>query len=182
MGPGIQALYGSRWRLLELGDSAGLTVNLGGAGGRDLRRRYADLVPHGTLNLGTPITSGSMGFTLRFGPSVPQTFAKRIGPVRRRLLLHPEITPESRPARTLYGFIGREWAYVVHNAFLDGTPFRESPSVEKVPTFGEREIGLSGDVGFGILTVRRVWRTREFKGPYGVDHVFWAASLTLSLR
>ncbi|HEX8696709.1 MAG TPA: lipid A deacylase LpxR family protein [Longimicrobium sp.] len=142
--PAVQARYRIHYRLLEVGGRRGEE-------GIPLTRNF-DAVPLVETVLGTPITHGAVGATVRLGLNVPAGFSSRIAPTllkartasairsggsptadeereweRLALQIRQEADrPRDHPP-PYYLFVSGRAVGVVHNAFLEGTLLRDSP-------------------------------------------------------
>lgn len=119
----------------------------------------SDWAPNAGLTLGNAITSVEAGVFWRSGRNLPDDF----GPPR--ITTSPNGAAYFRPSgrRGWYWCIGTNLAYRAHDLFLDGTTFRDSPSVESEPVVGEAFAAFVyhfDSMRFSYLYVRR---SKEFE-------------------
>lgn len=131
---------------------------LGDMAGLDL-----ELIPHGGATLGTVLTLARAGGLLRlgrhmtgFGPDTIEPGGAMLQNMRRDI--------ESGRAHGLewYLFAGLDHRLVAHNIFLDGTVFRDGPSVRHRPHVYDLTAGLSLRIDAVRISVTRVRRSEEF--------------------
>jgi lipid A 3-O-deacylase len=98
-----------------------------------------------------------------WGAAVGTLWTGAAAGVRARLGYGREIEVDGARARGVYltGGVRGEW--VARNLFLDGSTFRESPSVRKRPLVGEADAGLGVRHGRYELRYRTVFRGREYR-------------------
>lgn len=131
---------------------------LGSAHGIDL-----EVVPHGGVTLGTVMTLARAGGLLRlgrhmtgFGPDTIEPGGAMLQNMRR------DIEPGRSHDLEWYVFAGLDHRLVAHNIFLDGTVFRDSPSVRHRPHVYDLTLGFSLRIDPVRLSVTRVRRSEEF--------------------
>jgi lipid A 3-O-deacylase len=131
--PGLLVSY-SRSRILLEGQALGV--------------RVFELVPHWGATAGNVLTGAHGGITLRLGYNVP-------GP--------PGWPGHRDGGLALYTLGGLRENLVLRNLFLDGSTFRASPRVEKLPFVAEWEFG--GGIQFRgfLLEYRARNSTREYE-------------------
>ncbi len=136
---------------------------LGSAGGVEL-----DLIPHGGASLGTVMTLARGGGLLRlgrhmtgFGPDTIEPGGAMLQNMRR------DIEPGRSRGLEWYLFAGLDHRLVAHNIFLDGTVFRDSPSVRRRPHVYDLSAGASLRIDAVRISVTRVRRSEEFSTPAG---------------
>ena len=115
----------------------------------------ADLIPFCRASAGNVLTFFGIGSTVRFGYIVPNEFA---------------VSLQNRPSRFgayLFGTV--QGRHVLRNIFLDGSTFRNSPSVEKRALVGEGRAGFTLVIKQVELTAAFTLLTQEFKGQAGTD-------------
>jgi hypothetical protein len=129
-------------------------------------RENVEIIPHVGASLGTVMTLVRAGGMIRAGQHMTGFGPDRIEPGGSIL----QNFRSSKPCATWtvcegYGFIGAEARAVAYNIFLDGTVFRDSPSVNRTPFVYDLTVGFS--LRFDILrfTVTRVTRSEEFTTP-----------------
>jgi len=135
---------------------------------RKLGNEHADLIPHAGATLGTVLTLARAGGTARLGRNLSGFGPDRIEP-SGALLQNTRVSVQSgaRPAWEYYAFAGADFRYVAHNIFLDGTVFRDSPSVEKKRFVRDISAGVSVRYRAFRFTLSRVHRSEEFTTPLG---------------
>jgi hypothetical protein len=148
--PTINLFWDRTWRMPVL-DAAGP----GGAGGR----LAADLLPTATLALGTAQIHAGLGARLRVGQGLEADF----GPPR----LRPAIGVRSAPPPLgdgfgWYVFAGAGGRVVGRDIALNGTLWRDGPSVDQRPLVGEVELGAAVFWRGARLSFTHVWRSKEF--------------------
>jgi len=139
----------------------------------------ADIIRHGTLQVGNVRTGAALGATVRLGGNLKDDF----GPVYGGLVL-----PQKRPDNVTYSlFLGGEARAVAWDVFLDGNTFKDSPDVKKNPYVLEGRVGFAAHAPFpdgywvsgARLSVNLVHRTREFKTQDKADR-YGSLQLTLN--
>lgn len=137
-----------------------------------------DFIPHAGASLGTVMTHVRAGGIVRygfnktgFGPdtiepggAMLQGTRDRYGNDGGRKCDWP-LLGEFRCEWYVFG--GVDMRYVAYNIFLDGTVFRDSPSVDRRPFVYDLLAGLSLRAGAFRLSVTRVTRSEEFTTPRG---------------
>ena len=147
--------------------------SLGSGSGLEL-----ELIPHGGATVGTVMTLARAGGILRlgrhmtgFGPDTIEPGGAMLQNMRRDI--------ESGRAQSLewYVFAGLDHRLIAHNIFLDGTVFRNGPSVRHRPHVYDLTAGLSLRIKAVRISVTRVRRSEEFftaaksGGPQTFDSV-----------
>ena len=149
------------------------------------KRRYAysrhetgfDFIPHVGASLGTVMTFARAGGIVRygfnktgFGPDTIEPGGAMLQGTRSRY------GDDGRKCDLrVFGSVGCEWyvfggldmRLVGYNIFLDGTVFRDSPSVDRVPFVYDVLVGLSVRAGAFRASLTRVSRSEEFTTPRG---------------
>lgn len=118
-----------------------------------------EFTPSVGMVTGNTITELRAGFYHRIGRNIPLDF----GPPR---LSHvPTGSSLFQPVddNGWYAFWGLDGRYVVHNMFLDGSLFRETPSVETRRWVGEIFAGAAFQWGQNRISYTHVVRSREFE-------------------
>jgi len=147
--------------------------SLGSGSGLDL-----ELIPHGGATLGTVMTLARAGGILRlgrhmtgFGPDTIEPGGAMLQNMRR------DIEPGRAQRIEWYVFAGLDHRLIAHNIFLDGTVFRNGPSVRHRPHVYDLTAGLSLRINAVRISVTRVRRSEEFftaaksGGPQTFDSV-----------
>lgn len=141
-------------------------------------RRYGtstvDVVPNVSVSAGTVQTFAGAGFVARVGKDI-SGFGIPIIPTTA-------VGTSTRPDWEVYGLIGADARFVLHNAFLDGGFFRRGPSVDRENVVSDVRAGVSGRYKSFRLTYTYVRRSREFSpAPVrGGSHRF--ASIAVSIE
>jgi hypothetical protein len=131
---------------------------LGSAGGVDL-----EVIPHGGATLGTVMTLARAGGLMRlgrhmtgFGPDTIEPGGAMLQNMRR------DIEPGRSRDMEWYVFAGVDHRLIGQNIFLDGTVFRDSPSVDKRVHVYDLSFGFSLRIDPVRISVTRVRRSEEF--------------------
>ncbi len=149
--------------------------SLGSPSGIDL-----EVIPHGGVTLGTVMTLARAGGILRagrhmtgFGPDTIEPGGAMLQNMRR------DIEPGRSHDIEWYVFAGLDHRLVAHNIFLDGTVFRDSPSVRHRPHVYDLTLGFSLRIDPVRLSVTRVRRSEEFfsSGSTGGRQIFDSVNL-----
>lgn len=137
------------------------------------KRRYGDrtgvqLVPHAGLTLGTIMTLARIGGIVRagqnmtgFGPDSIEPGGAMLKNTRR------ETEGGGRDLYEWFVFAGVDGRAVAHNIFLDGSLFRDSPSVQSRDTVYDFSLGFSARWEALRVSVTRIKRSEEFTTPVG---------------
>lgn len=122
-----------------------------------------ELIPHGGATLGTVMTLARAGVSLRlgrhmtgFGPDTIEPGGSMLQNMRR------DIEPGRAQGIEWYVFAGLDHRLIAHNIFLDGTVFRNSPSVRRRPHVYDLTAGISLRIEAVRLSLTRVRRSEEF--------------------
>jgi hypothetical protein len=158
--PGLMATYQHSWLGIARSQVAGydvdVTTYVGGA-------------------VGNVLTYGSVGTMVRFGAPSPESFGTpRVQPA----LLDPGRFTVAK-GRGWYLFAGIEGRAVLHNIFLDGNTFRDSPSVDKKTWVSDLQLGEVGQFGRYKVEFTQVLRTKEFQSQRKADR-FGAVSVSIA--
>jgi lipid A 3-O-deacylase len=133
-----------------------------------------DLSPYAAATVGTPYTYANAGLVARLGKNLPDDL-----PATQISLGTGRDGYRGAAQFGWYVWAGVDARAVGHNTFLDGSTFRDSPSVER------KVFGL--DAQFGVVVawpwaragLTLVHRAKEFEGQTGVDR-FGQLSLSFS--
>lgn len=133
--PGLMLRY-DRAARIGLGDRSGTPRAIG-----------AEIQPRIALSAGNILTAAEAGAKLRAGIGLanPWTPASTASPLRFDVILGASVDA------------------VAYNAFLDGTMFRRSPSVERTPVVPETELGVELSWRRAALGYRAVTRGAEYR-------------------
>jgi len=136
-------------------------------------RMQLDLSPYAGVTLGTPYTYANAGAIARFGRNLPNDL-----PATQISLGTARDGYRGAAGFGWYVWSGFDARAVGHNTFLDGSTFRDSPSVER------KVFGIDVQVGIVVAWPRAragftlVHRSKEFDGQQGVDRF---GQLTISI-
>ncbi|MBZ0091264.1 MAG: lipid A deacylase LpxR family protein [Sulfuricellaceae bacterium] len=135
------------------------------------KRRYGsdnfDIVPHAGITVGTVMTLGRAGATLRLGQNIGGFGVDTIEP-GGVILQNTHSSEEHWKNRSeWFVFLGVDHRLVAHNIFLDGTVFHDSASVDRRTHVYDLSMGLSARFGAVRVSVTRVRRSEEFYTPAG---------------
>lgn len=143
-----------------------------------------DTIPYFGWGLGNVFTGVNGGIIFRFGYNIPGDY----GPVRPSsgdadsFIRTTDPTPNQKTRNwSFYTFCGAKGAGVLHNIFLDGNTFDNSPRVTRVPLVADYEAGFFVQYKNVGLTWRQVTRTPEFYERFK-PHSFGSASITYGQR
>jgi hypothetical protein len=131
---------------------------LGRLGGAEL-----ELIPHGGATLGTVMTLARGGGILRLGHNMTGFGPDTIEPGGAMLQnMRRDIEPGRGQNLEWYVFAGLDHRLVAYNIFLDGTVFRDSPSVSRRAHVYDLSAGLSLRINTLRISLTRVRRSEEF--------------------
>jgi len=139
-----------------------------------------EVIPHGGGSIGTVMTLARVGASLRlgrhmtgFGPDTIEPGGSMLQNMRR------DIEPGRSHGLEWYVFAGLDHRLIAHNIFLDGTVFRDSPSVRHRPHVYDVTAGLSLRVDPVRISLTRVTRSEEFftAGGSGGRQTFYSFNL-----
>ncbi|MDH2432019.1 lipid A deacylase LpxR family protein [Pokkaliibacter sp. MBI-7] len=133
---------------------------------RALGKLYSnDLIGHYSVSAGNVLTGAGAGLEYRIGYRLPSDFgSSSIRPAGDNSA--PGARWDSRVLDGGFGwhvFASVEGRMVLHNIFLDGNTFVDSPSVDKKTWVGDLSTGVSFTYSNMKLTISRVNRSREFE-------------------
>ncbi|MHB9116670.1 MAG: lipid A deacylase LpxR family protein [Burkholderiales bacterium] len=150
------------------------------------KRRYGtddfDIVPHAGITVGTVMTLGRVGATLRLGHNIGGFGVDTIEP-GGVILQNTHSSEEHRKNRSeWFVFLGVDHRLVAHNIFLDGTVFHDSASVGRRPHVYDLDVGLSARFGAVRVSITRVRRSEEFYTAAGGGGVQFFHSINLGIE
>jgi len=158
--PTFQVAYDRQWRLQQGRLAGPLQYRLNSAAG---------------ASLGTALTQAGTGLAAAVGQHLPRDY----GPPRISAV--PSGSPyfDSAAAAGWYATLGANARLVAHNLFLDGTVFRDSPSVEREPAVTEAYAGVVAYRHRLRLSITWIRRSEAFTRQgeaqaFGVATVTWA--------
>lgn len=144
--PGVLLAYMEKWRY---GPSTGL-----------------QFVPHFGASAGNVMTMVRAGGIARIGRNMsgfgPDTIEPG-GAMLQRTRLSDHLAQAN--GREWYAFLGFDARAVARNIFLDGTMFRDGPSVDRRVFVHDRKAGFSVRIAPIHVSLTRVWRSEEFTTP-----------------
>jgi len=125
--------------------------------------KYFEVIPHVGAAVGTVMTFVRTGALIRAGHNMTGFGPDRIEPGGAMLQNYRT----SKRCETwwpceAYVYAGIDARAVAYNIFLDGTVFRDSPSVDRKHLVYDLSFGASARLGFVRVTVGRVTRSEEF--------------------
>ena len=131
---------------------------------RSVSQQTFDVSPYAGVMLGTPYTYANAGVVARFGRMLPDDLpvaAVSLGPPRDGF----------RGAQTFgwYAWGGVDARAVGRNTFLDGSTFRDSPSVDRKTFQYDVALGVAVAWPRARLGFSAVRRSREFAGQISAD-------------
>ena len=164
--PGFGLAYERLWR-----------VPLAGAAdaGNPGTQAGLDVLPHVAAGLGNVATFAAGGAMLRIGRHLADDF----GPPRVRPALSGAGARRAGARIAAYAFAGVEARLVGYDLFLDGTMFRDGPSVDRRPAVADALAGIALSWGDLRASFAYHWRGREFETQGRADR-FGAFSLGLA--
>ncbi len=134
------------------------------------KRRYGDsngvqFVPYAGLTIGTVMTLARAGGIVRFGRNMTGFGPDSIEPGGAMLKNARRQQDEGRyQSWEWFAFAGVDGRLVAHNIFLDGSLFRDGPSIESNSRVYDVSAGLSARIDKVRLSVTRIKRSEEFTG------------------
>ncbi len=137
------------------------------------KRRYGDsnglqFVPHAGATLGTILTQARIGGLLRLGQNMTGFGPDSIEPGGAMLKNARRQHDEGRAQPwEWFAFAGADGRLVGYNIFLDGSLFREGPSVARRDTVYDLMLGASVRYQALRVSVTRIRRSEEFYTPLG---------------
>ena len=134
-----------------------------------------DVLPFVGAYGGTVLTAASAGAIFRFG----QGLASDFGAPRFRPNMSSSHYFQTERGFAWYLFGGVEGRAVLHNIFLDGSTYRHSQSVEKLPFVADFHFGLALIWRDWRLSYTQVYRGREYEGQPKADRF---GALAISYR
>lgn len=136
------------------------------------KRKYAwrdgELIPHGGATLGTVMTLARLGGIVRYGRNMTGYGPDTVEPGGAMLQsMHSADEAGAAGRFEWYLFAGVDQRLVARNIFLDGTAFRDSPSVARHRRVHDLLAGLSVRLDKLRISLTRVRRSEEFATPFG---------------
>jgi hypothetical protein len=122
-----------------------------------------EVIPHLGATLGTVMTLARAGVLARFGRHMTGFGPDTIEPGGAMLQnMRRNVDPGRSQEVEWYVFAGLDHRLIAYNIFLDGTVFRDSPSVRRRPHVYDLSIGFSLRIDPLRISVTRVRRSEEF--------------------
>jgi hypothetical protein len=150
---------------------------LGRVAGLDL-----EAIPHGGATAGTVMTLARAGGLLRLGRNMTSFGPDTIEPGGAMLQnMRRELEPGRSQELEWYVFAGLDHRLIARNIFLDGTVFRDSPSVRHRPHVYDLRLGFSLRYQALRVSMTRVKRSEEFfsAAGHGGDQTFDSINFSL---
>lgn len=145
------------------------------------KRRYGpntgvQLVPHVGVSVGNIMTLARAGGIVRFGQNMTGFGPDGIEPGGAMLKnTRSQYDAGRRQSWEWFAFAGVDGRVVPYNIFLDGSLFRDGPSIARNDTVYDITAGLSARIDKVRLSVTRVKRSEEFDG--GGEQKFYSINL-----
>jgi hypothetical protein len=158
--PALEITYERKWKWLktEIGSDWGF-----------------DLIPHAGGSVGNVSIYANAGAELRFGWNRPNDFGTcTIRPGCESGAFPDDENPQ-RSGGSRFGiffFLGADGRAVLHDIFLDGNTFQDSPSVEKKPFVADFSAGLGFATSNLKVTYAVVYRTKQFESQPHNEQIF----------
>jgi hypothetical protein len=147
--PIFNLVYEHRRRYRLLGEADGLSV---------------EVLPMGNLMLGNVLTQAQVGGQIRFGWRIPNDYGTTL--MRGMVHLPPPFHEDTRsPWKDwgVYAYGGGNLNFVARNISLDGSTWRDSPSVDKEWFVPAAEVGVAASSGKFLFSFSYVFWGREFE-------------------
>lgn len=143
------------------------------------RHLSQDLIGHVGGSLGNVATYVNGGAEYRIGWNLPHDFGtarlRPAGDTSEPLPGDPRLHNEWG----IHAFISLDGRWVMHDIFLDGNTFRDSPSVSKEPLVGEAAYGIAATYDHWKFSFAHVYESKQFrKQPGGHNYGAIAVSYT----
>jgi hypothetical protein len=128
-----------------------------------LGTEYLEVIPHAGVSVGNVFTLARAGGIARIGLNMTGFGPDSIEPGGATLQnTRNAADPDSRTKFEFYGFAGFDGRLVGRNIFLDGTLFRDSPSVSKRDYVHDLSVGVSMRYQRLRISLTRIRRSEEF--------------------
>ncbi len=137
------------------------------------KRRYGDntgvqFVPHIGASLGTIMTFARIGGIVRVGRNMTGFGPDGIEPGGAMLKnARQEHDGRARQSYEWFVFAGVDGRAIAHNIFLDGSLFRDGPSVQSRSMVYDITAGVSARIDKVRMSLTRIKRSEEFTTPAG---------------
>jgi len=124
---------------------------------------FFEVIPHAGIDVGNVFTLARAGGIVRFGMNMTGFGPDTIEPGGAMLQnTRNAADPDGRGKFEIYGFVGFDGRLVARNIFLDGTMFRDSPSVSKRDYVNDVSVGASMRYQWLRISLTRIRRSEEF--------------------
>jgi hypothetical protein len=124
-----------------------------------------DLILNTGGGLGNELIYYNLGLAYRIGWNIPNDFG--LFPIRPASSFNGSFDDKDpQYSQSKFGiqlFFSAEGRAVLHNIFLDGNTFTDSPSVNKKPVVGDFMAGMNLSSGRAQLSFAYVFRSREYE-------------------
>ena len=136
-----------------------------------------DFITRVGASVGTPVTNGFFGATVRGGWNLPRDFA--VSPTNPSLSYSAASRRNEFP-HSIHVFGGAVGRGVAYSSFLDGNLFTDSHSVDREEWLADFEYGFAiqmGEFRIGLTVVERTpeFKEREDNHTFGSLHVSWTS-------
>jgi len=135
----------------------------------------ADAIPYIGGSLGNVFDFAGTGAILRIGQGIKNDY----GPAHIQPSLSGLEAVEPYKGLWWYAFGGLEGRAVLHNIFLDGNTFADSPNVDRNVWVGDLQFGLALAYDRYRIALTDVYRSKEFSTQQGSDNF---AAINLSVH
>ena len=165
--PALIVSWEHKWRALFKESDSGLGM---------------DIIPFVTATAGNVRISGTLASEIRFGYHIPNDFGTALNrPVSgvSALLDKRGTVSEYRPVFGAYISLGAAGYAVLHDIFLDGNTWKDSPSVDKKTFLAEVGWGITVYYRMIKLTYSHIYRTETFE-EQDSGQTYGALNMTLS--
>jgi lipid A 3-O-deacylase len=135
----------------------------------------SDAIPYVGGSVGNVFDFAGGGAIFRLGQYIKNDY----GPAHIQPSLSGLEASEPYKGFWWYLFAGVEGRAVLHNIFLDGNTFSDSPNVDRNLWVGDAQFGAAIAYGPYRIALTDVHRTKEFEGQQGSDHF---AAINLSVH
>lgn len=129
---------------------------------------YFEVVPHAGVTVGTVMTLARAGGSVRIGNRLSGFGPDSIEP--GGAMLQPTRTQGKQTQHACCEwsvFAGADFRLIARNIFLDGSSFRDSPSVDRRTAVHDYTTGVAFRYGPLNLSITRILRSEEFRSALG---------------
>ncbi|GAB5558408.1 MAG: lipid A deacylase LpxR family protein [Synoicihabitans sp.] len=185
--PGINLAWERKWRTyartVTVNNRLGIRTNpFSGKTFQDRAYWGVDFVPHVGTVIGNVRTYANAGAVMRAGYNLPSDFGVNlIRPAGLSNSPIDDLDPRVRGSGySVYLFGSFDGRAVARDIFLDGSTFRNSPSVDKEPFVADISLGLGVIAGRFQFTYTHTTRTREFETQANSHSDFGSVTATMT--